>query len=82
MLKLFIAVQSALAGFADDLTDRLPADERGQGTAEYALVLLVAAGVAFIVAKYFSSGGGKGLLETLMGAIIGKLSGAVGGLLK
>jgi hypothetical protein len=43
MLKLYVYLQTAIAGIID------PDDQRGQATAEYALVLLGVAAVALLV---------------------------------
>ncbi|MFM8600833.1 MAG: hypothetical protein ACKORY_03360 [Actinomycetota bacterium] len=52
------------------------ADERGQATTEYALVLLVAAVIALLAIGWATAGGGAGkiggLLDTLLEGIIGR----------
>jgi Flp pilus assembly pilin Flp len=57
---------------------RLAADDRGQATAEYALVLLGAALVALLLIAWATAGGGAGkigdLLDAVLDTIIGKVS--------
>jgi len=71
MLELFVRLHV----YALSLSDRLAAvatdDERGQTTAEYALVLLGAASVALLIAMWAKSGGKVGrLLDTLFDSLI------------
>ena len=47
----------ALATWAQARTDRLRSDERGQATAEYALVLLGAAAIALLLAAWAAKSG-------------------------
>ena len=51
MLQVFVHVQLALLGVADRCHDRFTGEE-GQTSAEYALVLLGAAGVALLVGAW------------------------------
>ena len=56
--------------FALSIPDRLR-DQRGQTTAEYALVLLGAASVALLIAMWAKSGGKVGkLLDTIFDSLI------------
>lgn len=48
----------------------LLADERGQGTVEYFLVILAATALAIIGLKWLQSGSGSGLLGGLFGKVI------------
>jgi hypothetical protein len=52
------------------------ADDRGQATTEYALILLVAAVVAMLAIGWATAGGGAGriggLFDTLLEGIIGR----------
>jgi len=53
------------------LVDRATDDERGQTTAEYALVLLGAASVALLIALWAKSGGKVGkLLDTIFDSLV------------
>ena len=66
MLQLFVRLHV----FALSIPDRLR-DERGQTTAEYALVLLGAASVALLIAMWAKSGGKVGkLLDALFDSLI------------
>jgi Flp pilus assembly pilin Flp len=49
MLRTLVSLQVLTLTAGDRLRRRLAADERGQSTAEYALVLLGAAGVALLL---------------------------------
>ena len=56
----------------------LAADDRGQGTVEYVLVMLVAAAIAWGLIKWIQGGGTNGLMDTLggwLGSLIGMLWG-------
>ena len=68
MRSCLIRLHSALARRGD----------RGQATAEYALVLLGAALVALLLIAWATAGGGAGeigqLLDTVLDTIIGKVS--------
>jgi len=56
---------------------RLPGDDRGQATTEYALVMLGAAVIALLVVGWATSGGGAGkighLFDRVIDAVTGKL---------
>jgi len=68
MRSCFVRLLTALARRGD----------RGQATAEYALVLLGAALVALLLIAWATAGGGAGkigqLLDTVLDTIIGKVS--------
>ncbi len=49
MLTLYVLIQCAALASAERWSSRLRRDERGQASAEYALVLLGAAAVALLV---------------------------------
>ena len=49
---------------------RVPANERGQATVEYALVLLGAAVVALLVVAWATDGGGSGRIGELFDSVI------------
>jgi Flp pilus assembly pilin Flp len=55
------------------------ADEHGQSTTEYALVILGAAFIGLLVVAWATSGGGAGqigrLFNSVMDSVIGKVSG-------
>lgn len=55
------------------------ADEHGQSTTEYALVILGAAVIGLLVVAWATSGGGAGqigrLFNSVMDSVIGKVSG-------
>ena len=51
MLRTFVALQTTMLFVTDRLRRRLT-DDRGQSTAEYALVLLGAAGVALLLVAW------------------------------
>jgi Flp pilus assembly pilin Flp len=55
-----------------------PASERGQGTAEYALVLVAVAAMVGVVIAYVSGDGG-GMITGLFGAAFAKMRSLVGG---
>ena len=52
--------------------------ERGQGTVEYALVLLAVAAMAAVVIAYLSGDGG-GIITELFGAAFARVRSLVGG---
>jgi hypothetical protein len=77
LLALYIHVQTTILGVADRLGGAArphAADERGQATAEYALVLLGAAAVAALLAAWAAKTGKVG---KLLDAILDKLLGNV-----
>lgn len=68
MLSLVVAVQSRV------LTALARREERGQAVAEYALVLLGAAGVALLVAKWAGSTNRVGkLLDAVLDNLLGRV---------
>lgn len=52
MLRTLVSLQVLALGAGDRVRRRLAADDRGQSTAEYALVLLGAAGVALLLVTW------------------------------
>ncbi|HWB89285.1 MAG TPA: DUF4244 domain-containing protein [Acidimicrobiia bacterium] len=52
------------------------ADDRGQATVEYFLVILAATALAIIALKWIQSGSGGGLLGDLFGKVINWVAGA------
>ena len=52
------------------------ADDRGQATVEYFLVILAATALAIIALKWIQSGSGGGLLGDLFGKVISWVAGA------
>ena len=61
--------------FARMHTWSLTADERGQATTEYALVMLGAAVVALLVVGWATSGGGAGKIGHLFDRVIDSVTG-------
>ncbi len=57
----------------DAINLRLDRRERGQATAEYALVLLLAAVVAFVVTKFFAQSGSSNPITNIVGQMVGKV---------
>ena len=53
----------------------LAADDRGQATTEYALVMLGAAVIALLVVGWATSGGGGGKIGNLFDRVIDAISG-------
>lgn len=51
------------------------ADERGQATVEYFLVILAATALAILAVKWFQNGSGGGLLSGLFGKVISWVTG-------
>ena len=74
MLALFVALHSRLLA-CSPLRHRIRArGEAGQATAEYSIVLLAAAGVAFLVMKWVAKTSLIGrLLDEIIDIILGKL---------
>lgn len=72
MLQLLVHLHVLALSVPDRVAARLERlDERGQTTAEYALVLLGAASVALLIAMWAKSGGKVGkLLDTLFDSLI------------
>lgn len=62
---------------ADVLAGVRRSDERGQSTAEYALILVAIAALVGVVIS-FMSGDGGGLMSDLFGAVFGKLKSFIG----
>ncbi|HJU80723.1 MAG TPA: DUF4244 domain-containing protein [Acidimicrobiia bacterium] len=51
------------------------ADERGQGTVEYFLVILAATALAVILFKWVQSSGGTSIISTILGKVVGWVAG-------
>lgn len=60
---------TAFARLADERQERF-ADDRGQATTEYALVLLAAALVALLVVAWATAGGGAARISRLFNRVI------------
>ncbi len=78
MLASYVHVHAAVLALASDLAARAgrrAPDERGQTTAEYALVLLGAAAVALLIVAWATQTDliGK-LFDTVVRAVTGKVS--------
>ena len=78
MLAIYVHVHAAVLTLASGLAvrpGRRAADERGQTTAEYALVLLGAAAVALLIVAWATQTDliGK-LFDTVVRAVTGKVS--------
>ncbi len=58
------------------IRSRVPADDRGQGTVEYVLVILAAAAIALALIGWMSS---DGLVSNLFSTILSKVIGFVKG---
>jgi Flp pilus assembly pilin Flp len=70
MLALYVQLSTYLAGAAG----RIRADQRGQASAEYALVLLGAAAVALLIVAWATKSDLVGkLFDAVMNAITGKV---------
>ena len=70
MLALYVHLSTYLSAVADGAPD----DERGQASAEYALVLLGAAAVALLIVAWATKSDLVGkLLDSVMNAITGKV---------
>lgn len=70
MLALYVHLSTYLAGLAG----RTRADQRGQASAEYALVLLGAAAVALLIVAWATKSELVGkLFDAVMNAITGKV---------
>ncbi|MGE3619261.1 MAG: DUF4244 domain-containing protein [Acidimicrobiia bacterium] len=74
MLKVLVTLQLCATGAADRLRARL-SDERGQSTAEYALVLLGAAAVAMLLVGW---AGKTDKIGKLLNGVVDQVMGKVG----
>lgn len=54
----------------DQIVWRLRANDKGQGTVEYFLVILAASALAILALNWLNSGSGGGLLGDLFGSVI------------
>jgi Flp pilus assembly pilin Flp len=70
MLPLYVSLHVLVLAAGQRIATRLR-DDRGQTTAEYALVLLGAAAVAVLLAVWAKEGGKVGkLLDTIFGSLV------------
>ena len=74
MFDLTVYLYVAAAGFLRDTCRRLGADERGQASAEYALVLLGAAAVALLIVAWATK---TDLVEKLLDKVLKAITGKV-----
>ena len=75
MLTFTVYLYVVATGFVGDTVRRLRSDERGQASAEYALVLLGAAAVALLIVAWATKTDLVGkLLDKVLNAITGKVS--------
>jgi hypothetical protein len=74
MLALFVALQSRLPAWPPPRLRRRQRDEAGQATAEYAIVLLAAAGIALLLMKWAKSTLIGKLLDSLVDLVLGKIT--------
>lgn len=75
MLAMSVHLYVALTGLLHDARRRVVADERGQASAEYALVLLGAAAVALLVVAWATQTDSiKKLLDKVMKIVTDKVS--------
>ena len=74
MLTFTIYLYVVATGFVDRVTRRLQPDERGQASAEYALVLLGAAAVALLIVGWATH---TDLIGKLLDAVINNVTGKV-----
>jgi Flp pilus assembly pilin Flp len=75
MLTFTVYLYVWATGFLGDTCRRLRSDERGQASAEYALVLLGAAAVALLIVAWATKTDLVGkLLDKVLNAITGKVS--------
>ena len=74
-VHLYVLLSTFLSGFRDAAHRRVAADERGQASAEYALVLLGAAAVALLIVAWATKTDlVEKLLDKVLKAITGKVS--------
>jgi len=70
----FLKFQSALLRTACTIARRRTADDRGQSTAEYALLMLAAATIALLVVTWATSTGKVGeLFDAAIDSVIGRV---------
>ena len=74
MLALSVHIHAALLGLLDAARRRLVSDERGQASAEYALVLLGAAAVALLIVAWATK---TDLVEKLLDKVLKAITGKV-----
>ncbi len=75
MLRTLVSLQILTLTAVDRLHRRLSSDDRGQSTAEYALVLLGAAGVAMLLVAWATKTNKvTGLLNSVLDRVLEKVS--------
>lgn len=74
-VHLYVHLSVALAGLLAGARRRMAPDERGQASAEYALVLLGAAAVALLVVAWATK---TDLIEKLFDKVVKTVTGKVG----
>jgi len=74
MLTFTIYLYVVATGFVDGMSSRLRRDERGQASAEYALVLLGAAAVALLIVAWATK---TDLVEKLLNKVLQAITGKV-----
>ena len=74
MFPISLRLYFALLGLVDDVRERARGDERGQASAEYALVLLGAAAVALLVVAWATK---TDLIEKLLDKVVKTVTGKV-----
>lgn len=81
MLHLVVRLHTFVLGLADPVPpapDRRFRGDRGQATAEYALVLLGAALVALLLVAWATAGGGAGKVGRLLDRVLDTITSKVG----
>ena len=74
LFVLLSSLSSALSGFMHAARRRMSPDERGQASAEYALVLLGAAAVALLIVAWATK---TDLVEKLLDKVLKAITGKV-----
>lgn len=75
MLRTLVSLQILALSAVDRLHRRLASDDRGQSTAEYALVLLGAAGVALLLVAWATKTNKvTGLLNSVLDRVLDQVS--------
>lgn len=75
MLRTLVSLQILALATVDRLHRRLTTDDRGQSTAEYALVLLGAAGVALLLVAWATKTNKvTGLLNSVLDRVLDQVS--------
>jgi len=85
MLSFVVLVQTVALGLADRVTTRVTAHlpssrrpgDRGQATAEYAIVVVGAAVVGFLLITWATSGNGASKVGRLLDRVVDKVASTV-----